>query len=124
MQNTDIVKTVDFLTSNISVLAFLIVAAKFVTKRIGNKSVDRFIMKVHRPVSYVLVLTGLIHGVASFREFDTTPIMAYILGGICLLAIAAAIATYVLRKLGGQWLFLHRISTAIALITLLVHPQL
>lgn len=125
MPNTDMITIIDLLTSKVAMLAFLIVVAKFVSKRIGNKSVDRFIMKIHRPVGYVLVLTGLIHGVASFRVFNTTSIMAYILGGMCFLAIAAAIVTYIFRKkLGGQWLFWHRISTVIALITLLVHFQL
>lgn len=122
---TDIIAIIDIMAAKIAMFAFLIVAAKFVTKHIGAKTADRLLMKIHRPAGYVLAVTGLIHGVLSFRIFSTTPVIVYILGFICMLAILAAIATFFLKnKLGNKWLIWHRITTVIALVTLVLHPML
>jgi hypothetical protein len=104
-------------------IAFSLVIAKFITKRLKNKAVDLFLMKIHRPASYVLIAMGLLHGILSFFTFDIGFIPVYILGFICLLAIAAAMATYIFRKkLGARWLIWHRITTIIAFVAFVLHP--
>lgn len=121
----DIIATVDIMVAKIAMISFLIVVAKFVTKRVGAKSADRFLMKIHRPAGYILAVTGLIHSVLSFCVFSTTPIMVYILGIVCTLSILAAIATFIFRKkLVKKWLLWHRITTVIALVTLVLHLML
>lgn len=121
----DLLTVIDLLAAKVAQLAFMIVAAKFVTKRIKNKTADRFLMRIHRPAGYVLAVAGLIHGVLSFRIFSTTPIIVYILGFICFFAILAAIATFIFKmKLGNRWLLWHRITTVVALVTLILHPIL
>jgi hypothetical protein len=103
-------------------LAFFLVIAKFIAKRLKNKAVNLFLMKIHRPASYVLVAMGLLHGIFSFFIFDIGFILVYILGFICLLAMAAAMATYIFRKkLGAGWLIWHRITTIIALGAFVLH---
>lgn len=125
LQMADIIMIVDMLTAKVAMLAFLIVAAKFITKHTGIKTADRFLMKIHRPVGYILAVTGLTHGILSFRIFSTTPIIVYVLGFICLLAIIAAIITFFLKnKLGNKWLIWYRITTIIALFTLVLHPMM
>lgn len=121
----DIITIINMLAANVAMITFLIVAAKFVTKRIGPKTADRLLMKIHRPAGYILAVTGLIHGVLSLRVFNTMPVMVYILGFICMLAILAAIATFILKhKLGNKWLIWHRVATVIAFAALILHPML
>lgn len=121
----DIIATIDILAAKIAMIALLIVVAKFITKRIGAKTADRFLMKIHRPAGYILAVAGLIHGILSFSVFSTTPTMVYVLGIICMVAILAAIMTFFLKnKLGKKWLFWHRVTTVIALVTLVLHPML
>lgn len=121
----DLIMIIDLMSAMAAMVAFFIVIAKFITKRIKAKKADRFLMKIHRPAGYVLVVTGLIHGMFSFRVFNTTPVIVYILGFICLLAIVAAIATFFLKKkLGKKWLIWHRVTTIIALLALVAHVML
>jgi hypothetical protein len=121
----DLVVLIDILSTKIVKFMLFIIAAKFVTKRVGIKSLDRLLMKIHKPAGYILVMAGLIHMVFSFRLIITTPIIVYVLGFISFLAIIASIMTYVLRKkLGKHWLMWHRIMTLIAIITVILHPML
>ncbi len=120
-----LITAIDMLAATVATFAFLIVIAKFVTKRIKNKSADRFLMKIHRKAANVLIVTGFVHLVLSFRVLSTTPIIVYILGFICLLAILAASATFIFKKkLGNKWKILHNITTVIALVTLVLHLAL
>lgn len=121
----DLVVLIDILSTKIAIFMLFIVVAKFVTKRVGIKSLDRLLMKIHKPAGYILVIAGLIHIVFSFRLISTTPIIVYVLGFISFLAIIASITTYVLRiKLGKHWLIWHRIMTLIAIITVILHLML
>lgn len=122
---SNLMMLINMLSANIAICAFFIVVAKFVTKRVGTKSVDRFLMNIHKPAGYVLVVAGLIHMVFSFHLLGTTPISGYVLGFIGMFAILALIATCVLRrKLGEHWLVWHRIMTAIAISTVILHTQI
>ena len=121
----DMIMIADKMTAKVALLALLIVVAKLITKRIGTKKADQFLMKIHRPAGYILAAAGLAHGILSFRIFSTTPVIVYILGFICLFAIVAALVTFFLKKkLGKGWLIWHRITTVIALITLVLHPMM
>lgn len=66
------ITVIDVLSAKIAMIAFWIVIAKFVTKRIKTKSADRFLMKIHCHAGYILAVTGVLHGVFSFRVFETT----------------------------------------------------
>ncbi|SHI21809.1 hypothetical protein [Desulfosporosinus lacus] len=113
---------INILSAKIAICAFFIVVAKFVTKRVGIKSVDRLLMTIHKPAGYVLVVAGLIHMVFSFQVVSTIPIIGYVMGFICMFAIIALIATCMLkRKFGEHWLVWHRIMTAIAISTVILH---
>ncbi|MEL7659402.1 hypothetical protein [Acetobacterium wieringae] len=116
---------IDALCAKLAMLALVIVSAKFVSKRIKIKVLDRFLMNVHRPAGYVLVGTGVIHMVLSFSQVSTTAVLAYVVGFISLVAIIAAIlAFYKKNKVGGRWIVWHRIFTVIAMITVVLHPML
>lgn len=115
----------DALCAKLALLALLIVSAKFMSKRIKIKALDRFLMKVHRPAGYVLVVTGVIHMVLSVSQVSTTATLAYIVGFISLIAIIAAIlAFYKKNQVGGRWIVWHRIFTVVALIAVFLHPML
>lgn len=121
----ELISNADMFAANLAQLTFIIVAIKFITKRTGWKKIDILLMKIHRPAGYVLLGTGLVHTVLSFRNVSTTPIMVYVLGMLCILSIAAAVMTFVFRKkFGKSWLFWHRAATVIALVTLVAHPML
>ncbi len=114
---------IDSLTAKLAMLALFIVLAKFITKQTGFKKLDTKLMKIHKPATYVLLITGIIHMITSFVYLNNLGILPYILGFICLLSIIGAAISFIKRKdIGKKWLFWHRICSIIALITLFIHP--
>ncbi len=122
---TSIIMGIDSLTAELAMLALFIVLAKFITKRTGFKKLDTKLMKIHKPATFILLVTGIIHMFTSFVYFDRLGILPYILGFLCLISIIGAALTFIKRKnIGKRWLFWHRICSIIALVTLFIHPFL
>ncbi len=122
---TSIIMEIDSLAAELAMLALFIVLAKFITKRTRFKKLDIKLMKIHKPATLILLITGIIHMFTSFVYFNQLGILSYILGFVCLLSIISAALTFIKREnIGKRWLFWHRICSIIALVTLLVHPIL
>ncbi len=122
---TSIIMEIDSIAANLAMLTLFIVLAKFITKRTGPKKLDTKLMKIHKPSTYVLLITGIIHMFTSFVYLDRLGISPYILGFVCLFSIIGAALTFIKRKkIGKKWLFWHRTCSIIALVTLFVHPIL
>jgi len=94
---TSIIMEIDSLTSNLAMLALFIVLAKFITKRTGFKKYDTKLMKIHKPATYVLLITGISHIFTSFVYLDRLGILPYILGFICSLSIIGAAISFIKR---------------------------
>lgn len=120
---TTLITGIDSLTVKLAMLTLFIVLAKFITKRMGFKKLDAQLMKIHKPSTYILLITGTIHMFTSFIYIDRLGILPYILGLVCLLSIIGAAASFIKRKtIGEKWLFWHRIFSITALVTLFIHP--
>lgn len=120
----DIIMILDKVSAKIALLLLMLVVLKFVTKRLHLKKADRFLMKIHKPASWGLIVAGLVHMFASFRCLSEVGIVPYIVGGISILSIIGAIYTFRLRKTDKKWLFYHRVLALAALVTCGLHPML
>lgn len=120
---TTIIIGIDSLTAKLAMLSLLIIVAKFVTKRTSFKKLDAQLMKIHKPSTYLLLITGSIHMLTSFIYLDRLGILPYVLGFVCMFSIIGAFVSFLKRKeLGGKWLFWHRVFSIIAIVTLIIHP--
>lgn len=120
----DIIMILDKVSAKIALLLLLLVVLKFVTKHLHLTKADRFLMKIHKPASYGLIVVGLVHTVASFRCFSELGFLPYIVGGTSILSMIGAIYTFRLRKTDKKWLHYHRVLALVAIITCGLHPML
>lgn len=120
----NIIMLLDGIASHIASYLLIAVVLKFLTKRFHMKKADMFLMKIHKPAAYGLVIFGAIHMFTSFYRFSSVGILPYIAGAVSLLAMIGAICTFRMRKTNKKWLNYHRVLTVIALVTCLVHPIL
>ena len=112
----------DKIISGIAMLCILLVIAKGVTKRLHWKNADRTLMKIHKPVGYCLVVSGIAHGILSIWRYPEAMMKSYIAGSLCVLTIIGAIFSFQYKKkLGLYWLLWHRVSILTSIILLFAH---
>lgn len=112
----------DKIIAGIAMLCMLLVIAKGITKHLHWKNADRILMKIHKPVSYCLVASGIAHGILSIWRCPEVMMKSYIAGSLCMLTIIGAIFSFQYKKkLGSHWLLWHRVFTLASIILLLTH---
>jgi uncharacterized protein with FMN-binding domain len=108
------------ITGYILLIIIVLLCMKFISKRIGSKAFDRFVMRIHKPLAYIAIIVGILHGVVTLQVFKTRPVIMYIVGIMIIVLGGAACVTHRYRKtLGRKWILFHRIA-AIAIVALLV----
>ena len=101
----NILTIADALSAIIAALALLVFSLKFTIKRCKLKRLDCFLMKIHTKIIYILIMTGILHGILSFRAITIANPAVYIIGFICLFSIIGAVITWFKRKsLKGKWI--------------------
>lgn len=116
---------IDKLTSQLAFMGFLLVIAKMITKRLSPGKADAMFMKLHKPVAYLMTFAGIIHMICSFRVFSAYSMWVYIFGTISVISIVLAIYMFRLNKRNPEkWLIWHRMFSAIAVITIVLHLAL
>lgn len=112
----------DAVFANLAKICLLMVVAKAVTKRAKWRTMDRYLMKIHRSLAHYLIVFGCVHGVLSCWQIWHVSMMSYVLGAFGLLAIIAAFMSFQMRaKMGGDWKKWHRIASIIAIVLLILH---
>jgi hypothetical protein len=142
MMGISLIHMFDKVASTLAMFSFLIVVAKFITKRIKNtevaffkkldtylnlKKLDTYIMKIHKPAAIVLIISAVIHGIFSAWSISRVGILPFIIGIICgLSCILSAVFFYLRKKFQTpkSWIIYHRLFTAIAIIALIGHIML
>lgn len=120
---------IDKFFAQLAFLSLLLVVAKIVTKRVRKRlnleKADSVLKKLHKPAGILTVFAGIIHMICSFRGFGIYSIWAYIFGMISILSIILAIYMFMLNKrMQNKWLICHRMFSAIAVISLVLHLAL
>lgn len=117
-------------TSKIALLAFLLIILKYVSKRLaktGNKTfkkADKAFMKTHNFFGWAMIFFALIHGICSVYSIPEKGSLPFIVGVVCFIACLTAIGCFYFRKKMEEpkrWIRIHRISTVVALVTLIAH---
>lgn len=114
------IQTVDEIVAWIATICFLFVVAKYSSKRLRIKKLDRFLMKIHKPFAKIIIILGLVHGILSFINFKEYSIFVYITGILCLLAMMMSGKSLKLHK-RKQGMNHHRMWSAIGMVVLLIH---
>jgi len=106
----------------ITAVILLILLLKFVTKRLPMKKLDQFMMKIHIKLGFLLIIILIIHIIQSFSLFNSRPLYIYILGvSLVICIILTATSYYFRKKLGNNWIKIHRIFALLAGILVVCH---
>lgn len=130
MVNWTQIMIISAVTSKIALLAFFLILLKYVSKKLaktGNKTfkkADKAFMKTHNLFGWLMIVFALIHGICSVYSIPEKGALPFIIGVICFIACLTAIGSFYYRKKMEEpkrWIQIHRISTVIALVTLIAH---
>lgn len=109
------------ITGYLALICLLLLLAKFVTRRIHNDRLDRFFLKLHKPVSAAFVIMTVVHLLLTLPVFRTRS-PAVILSGIAALIILILMITLCHSiKNGKEKMHWHRILSVILLLLAVVH---
>ncbi len=106
----------------ITAVIFLLMVAKFATKRLPFKKMDRIFLKFHKVSSIVLLLLAIVHMVLSIQLLKQRPISLFLLGILLLLCIAVCSLSHIFKKkLGKKWIVIHRFAALLMCVCLIGH---
>ena len=115
-------------TAWIATICAGLTAVKFFVKK--NKRLNRIFHDIHIPLGVVLIVAGLVHGLAAGNPLGTSFTQAsfgqllftWNMGTLCFVLSILLGLTYVLRKiLKKNWMKLHRILTVVFVVTIVIH---
>lgn len=127
------VERINIILGVVAALFFLIVIAKFITKRFKKKRdffkrADIALLKIHKSAAIILLVSGSLHGILSiinfkeyFNEYGIIPNSLGIIGFLS--CIVSTIIFYMKKKLETPktWILHHRFHAVVALFALIGH---
>jgi uncharacterized protein with FMN-binding domain len=109
----------------LTAVLFLLTAAKFVTKRLPFKRLDKFALKFHRVSGIALIVVSVVHIATVWGLLRQRPAGMLAVGvAIAVCALIAALSRAFKKRMGGKWLVVHRTASAIICIGLVIHIAL
>lgn len=105
----------------ISLLCFCLLAGKWITRKLHIKKVDKLLMRIHKKVSVVFLVTCLLHIIFVFPVFKTRSVAVLITGILAIVVVALLIIfCHVLKDktIRFRW---HRILTVVLMICIIGH---
>lgn len=104
------------------ILCFCLMALKSLTRKLNLKRADRFLMKIHKPVSATFIFFCILHIILVSSVFKSRNIFVYITGIVCILVLFSIIILYHMlqksHKLNFKW---HRILFFILFSAIICH---
>ena len=101
---------------------FCFLVLNIVVKRLKNESAKKYLRMAHKWLGVLFLIVAVIHMTATWGLLKQRPILMYVLGFVMIAAALLALLSFVFRKqLKAKWFVLHRISTAVILVCLLLH---
>lgn len=119
---------ISLITAWIATVCAGLTAVKYFAKK--DKRLNRIFHNIHIPLGVVLIVAGLVHGLAAGNPLGTKFVQAsfgqmlftWNMGTICFVISILLGLTYVLRKiLKKNWMKLHRILTVVLVAAIVIH---
>ncbi|ARP49939.1 MULTISPECIES: hypothetical protein [Caproicibacterium] len=96
----------------LTLAAFLVTAAKFLTKRLPLPRLDAAAGKIHVVSSLLLLAFSIAHGICAWHLAGQRPAVSFLLGILLFLCVLATFFSHIFsKKLGNRWLMVHRAAT-------------
>ena len=114
----------------ISIALLIFTSLKYITRRSGNYSINRFFRKYHILAGILMIITGFLHGIFAGNEITTTfkdmqiasKFFTLNLGTACFIVTLFLWLTYLLRRqFKKRWMIFHRGLTALLILLTVLH---
>lgn len=106
----------------LTAVAFLLSAAKYLTRRFGGARLDRAALMIHRFSALTLLILAVVHVCAVWGRRVQHPASMTVLGIAMLAGIFLLLWSHIRsRAWGKKWLTVHRWATLEVLLCLLAH---
>lgn len=106
----------------LTAVAFLLSAAKYLTRRFGSARLDRAALQVHRFSALALLVLAVVHTCSVWGLRGQHPAAMTVLGIAMLAGIFVLLWSHIRsRAWGRKWLAVHRWATLEVLLCLLAH---
>lgn len=103
------------------VICFVLLAVKAITRHFRLTKIDRILMKIHKPLSALIILLGVAHFIVVISVMENRAMLVNISGVMIIAAIF--VLTYLCHVIKNREkrILWHRIMTVILFIGLMVH---
>lgn len=109
------------LTGYISLVCFILLAAKFVAKRTGSHKADHYLKILHKPVSCIFFISSILHLFLVFPVLKGRSLPVTISGSSSIVfAVLLVLLCHIIRD-GHKKMFWHRMMTAALLAVVILH---
>lgn len=122
--------TLSLVLAWLTVLLVVVTGFKYIARVSKSMKLNRLFHKIHIPTGMILILTGLLHGLAAGNFADTglfdmraeTVLFTFNWGTVCFIISVLLGLTYLFRKvLKKKWMRVHRILTVCMLVLMVIH---
>lgn len=106
----------------VTAVIFLLLAAKFITKRLPCSGPDKLFLHIHKVCGCLLPLAAGVHAARMLRERERHSPAACVLGILLLFGVGMLMFSHFFTKmLGSVWIKLHRAATVFTGACLALH---
>lgn len=105
----------------ISAILYLLVSGLFLAKRFTTGKIRRLFYAIHKPLGFILLGVSLVHFILSLQLIKQRPMVMFLLGVVMIITQILGILVIILRRKIKKALFLHKISSFVMLICLILH---
>lgn len=109
------------LTGYISLVCFILLAAKFVARKTKNHKIDHFLKVLHKPVSCIFFISSVLHLFLVLPVLKGRSLPVTVSGSISIVfAILLVLLCHIIKN-GHNKMFWHRIMTVALLVIIILH---
>jgi len=109
-------------TGIIVAILYLLVASKYICRRIHNHKLNGIFTKIHKVLGIVLLAASIMHLIMVLPLIKQRPFAMYILGFVIIICALFELLSFLLRgKLKKNWVVIHRVCAIVMLLCILAH---
>lgn len=109
------------LTGYISLVSFILLAAKYVARKTKNHKIDHFLKVLHKPVSCIFLISSVLHLFLVLPVLKGRSLPVTVSGSISIVfAILLVLLCHIIRD-GQKKMFWHRMMTVVLLAAVVLH---
>lgn len=106
----------------ITAVLFLVTVSKFLTKRLSSPATDRKMLMIHGMTGIALLVLTVVHVCLVWKLRYQRPAAMLVVGFAMAFCVLCAILSHVFsRWLGKKWVAIHRISSMMVFVFLILH---